>query len=212
MLLMNIFVMIGTIAFAVSGALVGIQKHLDIFGVSFLSVTTAVGGGILRDLLIGTIPPVAFVEPIYCIVSIVSAILTYLFYYKMMRLKNIILLSDAAGLGVFTAIGSNAAFSHNMNGPLVVIFMGLFTGIGGGILRDVFSQEIPFVFKKEIYAVASILGALGLFISHRYLNGILPLYICFIITFAVRMFSIKYSLNLPVLNIESGSSAGHKSL
>lgn len=228
MLLINLFEIIGTAAFAISGALVGIQKHLDMFGVIFLSITTSIGGGIFRDLIIGNTPPVSFVKPVYFLISFGTALFTFAFYYlsghkfyfkakkassyklcrnkdrirKAIRPRNIVVISDAIGLGIFTAIGSNTAIAHNLGQPFLVVSMGLITGVGGGILRDVFAQDIPFVFRKEIYAVASILGALGFYYVYSYFSHIWALYICFLITVIVRLVSIACGLNLPVLRIE----------
>lgn len=202
MLLLNVFEIIGTIAFAISGALIGIEKKLDLFGVVFLSITTSVGGGIFRDIIIGNIPPVAFIKPVYCIVSVISSFITFILYKKIIKLKNIIFIFDAIGLGVFTAIGSNAALAHNNNHPFLVISMGLITGVGGGLLRDVFAKDIPYVFRKEIYAVASLAGSLGFYLVHLVNSDMMPLYVCFIVTFAIRILSVKFDLNLPVYKIE----------
>lgn len=201
MLLISILEVVGTIAFAISGALIGIEKKLDLFGVIFLSITTAVGGGIFRDLVLGNVPPVAFVRPIYCFISGIAGIVAFIFYLRISKLKNIISLTDALGLGVFTALGSNAALAHNMGNPFIVISMGLITGIGGGILRDVFVKDIPFVFRKEIYAVASILGASAMYYSYGRVPHMISIYICFAITFTIRMLSVYLKLNLPVLKI-----------
>lgn len=205
MFLINIFEIVGTIAFAISGALIGVEKKLDLFGIVFLSITTSIGGGIVRDIIIGNTPPTAFVKPLYFLISLASALLTCFFYKTLMKLQNIISISDAIGLGVFTVIGSNAALTHNMNQPFIIVSMGLITGIGGGILRDVFVKDIPFVFRKEIYAVASILGALGLYFAYNNLSHVMSLYICFFITFTIRVFSIIYNLNLPVFKNETAS-------
>lgn len=196
MILINSFEIIGTIAFAISGALVGVEKKLDLFGVIFLSITTAVGGGIFRDIIIGSTPPVVFIKPGYCIISIVTALLTFYFYEQIIKLKNVVLISDAIGLGVFTAVGAKAALNHNLNQVFIVISMGLITGIGGGILRDVFTKNIPLVFRKEIYAMASIAGALGLYFAQN-LSDSLSTYICFSITFVVRIFAVLLNLHLP---------------
>ncbi|ERI93619.1 hypothetical protein HMPREF1982_01601 [Clostridiales bacterium oral taxon 876 str. F0540] len=207
MFLINSFEIIGTIAFAISGALIGIEKKLDLFGVIFLAITTAVGGGIFRDIIIGNTPPTAFVNPTSCIISIATALITFYFYKKLHKLKNIIVISDALGLGVFTAVGANTAVTHEMNYAFIVISMGLITGVGGGILRDVFVKDIPFVFRKEIYAVASILGALCFFFTYNYLSEAMSLYISFIVTFIIRILSMIYNLNLPVPENKENSSA-----
>jgi uncharacterized membrane protein YeiH len=202
MVIFNIFEIIGTAAFAISGALIGIEKKLDLFGVIFLSIITAAGGGILRDIIIGTVPPAAFVKPLYCLISIGFSLVTFLLYKSIIKLKNIINLFDAIGLGAFTAIGANTALMHNMSQPFIVISMGLITGIGGGLLRDVFVKDIPYVFRKEIYAVPSIIGALGFYISYGSTSQMLSLYICFIITFVIRVLSVIYNLNLPVRRVD----------
>lgn len=202
MILISIFEILGTIAFAISGALIGIEKKLDLFGVIFLSITTSVGGGIFRDLIIGNTPPAAFTKPIYCMVSIGAGMFTFMFYTRTVKYEDIISITDAIGLGVFTALGSNTAMIHCPSEPFLVITMGLITGVGGGILRDVFVKDIPFVFKKEIYAVASIMGAFGVYFTHGYVPEIVSLYICFGITFIVRILALRFKINLPVANIE----------
>lgn len=199
MLLLYIFDYLGTIAFAVSGALLGIKKELDIFGVIFLAITTAVGGGIFRDVMIGTIPPTALTKPIYCILGIIFAILTFILNDKIIKLQNIILIMDAIGLGVFTAIGSNSAFTNGYDEIFVVVVMGLLTGVGGGILRDVFVNDIPLVFRKEIYAVASIIGAISFYFANIIFTNNIAMYICFLITFLIRILAIMHKLNLPIV-------------
>lgn len=203
MLLLYIFDYVGTIAFAVSGALVGVKKELDIFGVIFLSITTAIGGGLFRDVMIGTTPPTALTKPIYCMISIVFAVLTFIFYMRIIKLRNVILIMDAIGLGVFTAIGSNAAIVNGYDGIFVVVIMGLITGVGGGILRDVFVNNIPLVFKKEIYAFASIIGALSYYFANSILPNIFAMYICFLLTFLLRILAILHRLNLPIVKTEN---------
>lgn len=199
MYFISVFTFIGIIASAISGALIGIAKKLDIFGVLILSVITSLGGGIIRDILIGNIPPIAFVKPIYFIVSFLATLITCLFYDRIFALKNIILISDAIGLGVFTAVGADTAISHNMNQPFIVVSMGLITGIGGGVLRDIFVQDIPFVFRKEIYAVASILGAISFYLVVNLFSHLLALYVCLFVTFAIRVISVVFNVNAPVL-------------
>lgn len=145
MFLLSSFEVIGTIAFAISGALVGIEKKLDLFGIIFLSITTAVGGGIYRDIIIGRTPPIAFVNPTSSIISIITALIVFACNEKVGRFQKVITISDALGLGVFTAIGCRTAVLHGANNGFLVIAMGLGTGVGGGILRDVFVKNIPFI-------------------------------------------------------------------
>lgn len=114
---------IGTAAFAISGALLGIEKRLDLFRVIFMAITTAVGGGIFRDLIIGTIPPSAIKDPIFSIIAIVCAVITFMFYTHISKFKISMVLSDAIGLGVFTAVGSNAAVNNGVIGGLTFYFI-----------------------------------------------------------------------------------------
>lgn len=207
MSLLNSFEIIGTIAFAISGALTGIEKKLDLFGIIFLAITTAIGGGVFRDIIIGNTPPTAFINPISCIISIIIALLVFLFYEKINKLEKIIIISDALGLGVFTAIGCRAAILHGVSNAFIVIAMGLSTGVGGGILRDVFVKDIPFVFKKEIYALASIIGALCFYYIYKYLPDIMSLYVCCAIIFAIRILSIIYNLNLPMYKVKENDNS-----
>ncbi|MDG4657614.1 trimeric intracellular cation channel family protein [Ectobacillus antri] len=203
MLLINIFVFIGIIAAAVSGSLVGMKKRLDWFGVICLAVATALGGGIIRDVMIGHLPPVAFIKPIYFFVSVGTALITCIFYERITKLQNVIMLSDAVGLGVFTAVGANAAVMNHVHEPFLVVSMGLITGIGGGILRDIFAKDIPYVFRKEVYAIASILGAVSFLLTYNSVSHIFALYICLFITFVVRVVSFYYNVHFPVLKSDS---------
>lgn len=198
MILLEAFVIVGTIATAASGALLGVRKQLDFFGVLMLSLTTAIGGGVLRDVLIGNTPPVAFREPIYMTISTITAIGVLVFYKFFLRWENILLFFDAIGLGAFTAIGANIALQQSNPSPFIAVTLGVVTGIGGGIIRDIFVQEIPLVFRKEIYALASIAGALVLVYARNLFSGGISVLICFIVTLVIRLLSIYYNLNLPV--------------
>jgi len=199
MILLYSFEIIGTIAFAISGALIGIRKKLDLFGVIFLAVTTAVGGGIFRDILIGITPPTAFINPTACIISIITALVVFFFYdEKFNKLEKIVTISDALGLGVFTAVGCRTAMLHNVDGIFAVVFIGMCTGVGGGIVRDILVKDIPFVLKKEIYAIASIIGALFYYLIRQYFSDIISLYTCCLLIFVIRLLAIKFNINLPV--------------
>ena len=205
---LNIFEIVGTLAFAAAGALTGIQKKLDVFGVVMLALITAVGGGIVRDVLIGNTPPTAFMYPMFTIISLITAIVSCFTYQWLGRFNNLILFFDAIGLGAFTAAGANLAFTYEFNRLFVAVMMGLLTGVGGGVVRDVFAREIPFVFQKEVYAVASIAGAIALFYTKPWLgNG--ALYVCFLITVGIRMICMKYDVHLPVIN--TGRAKGEQS-
>lgn len=201
MQLIEIFVYLGIVAAGISGAVIGIQKEMDLFGVTSLCVATSLGGGIVRDLLIGVIPPVAFVEPQYFVASLVAGLLTWVFYPYISRFNNLLMVSDAVGLGVFTAVGAKAALGLGYDKPFIILSMGLITGIGGGVVRDLFSREIPYVFRKEVYAVASILGAGSLILTHHFIPVTFAMYICLLVTFLVRVLCVMYSVNFPVYRL-----------
>lgn len=210
MQLIEVFIYLGIVAAAISGAVVGIQKEMDLFGVTSLCVATSLGGGIVRDLLIGVIPPVAFIEPKYFAASLFTGLLTWVFYPYVSRFNSLLMVSDAVGLGVFTAVGAKAAIGLGYDEPFIILSMGLITGIGGGVLRDVFSREIPYVFRKEVYAVASILGAASLALVHDYMPVTFAMYICLLVTFLVRVLSVIYSINFPVYRLENHKKGKHQ--
>lgn len=195
--LISVFEIIGTVAFAVSGCMVGIKKDMDIFGAIVLAITTAVGGGTVRDILIGVHPPAALKDPFFAAISVITAIIVFAFYDKLNKLNNIIQISDAIGLGAFATIGCSVAIKNNFTSPFIIVCLGLFTGVGGGVLRDVFAREIPFVFTKEIYAVACIIGGISFVIGRNYFGDSFALYTGCFVTFIVRMIAIKCNLQLP---------------
>src|SRR5918912_3950566 len=159
-LLIQILDMFGTMAFAVTGAFRAIEHKSDIVGIIILATITGVAGGVLRDIVFGRIPPVAITNPLYLIITVTTAVILFFLYRTLKKHWNLFLKFDAIGLGVFTVIG--ATFAYNLFGLnfLAMAFSGLLTAIGGGILRDVFVNEVPLVFVKELYASASFVGVL----------------------------------------------------
>ena len=160
---------IGTIAFASSGAMVAVRKRLDLFGIIVLGVITAVGGGMLRDLMIGNIPPNMFRNPVYVLATFLTVLVLFLLFRCWPFLlgsryiegyEKIMNILDAIGLGAFTVIGIDTGVEAGYGDyHFLIIFLGVITGIGGGILRDIMAGETPYVLKKHIYACASIAGA-----------------------------------------------------
>ena len=159
---------IGTISFAISGAMIAIQKKVDIFGVLFLGIITAFGGGLIRDITLGNLPPAMFRDTKYLIFATIASLSVFLTatIFKTAYILNESLIDtinnifDAVGLGAFSVIGAQLTIQLYENaGTFLIIVMGMITGIGGGILRDLLVREIPFVLKKRVYAVAAILGA-----------------------------------------------------
>ncbi len=199
MLVLNIVDIIGTIAFAVSGVLVGIRSKLDLFGIYVLAMITASGGGIIRDVVVGRNIPVFFTEWKYFAAITASMVITCILYKFVSKIISVIILFDAIGLGVFTVTATYQAIEFGL--PLLgVVFAGVITGVGGGILRDILVNEIPLIFRSEIYAIPSILGSVLFYLLHTNVNINLNTYICIAFVLTVRVISVKFGLNLPVLN------------
>lgn len=205
--LFTVVEMIGTVAFAMSGAMTGLKYKLDIFGILLLSVTAALGGGVIRDLLIGRIPPMMFQDYKYLMAAAATAVVLFLlartarrFYQaneqKIEAWNNVF---DALGLGAFTVTGVQAGIhaGYGSNGFLLV-FLALLTGIGGGVLRDLFVQRMPLIFHKRIYALADILGAcLYIFLYRLGLDVVLVTTVTIALVFAIRILATKFHWNLP---------------
>jgi uncharacterized membrane protein YeiH len=153
--LVDVLDWVGTLVFAVSGGLLGVRKRFDLFGVLFLSFVVAVVGGIARDLLIGAVPPVAITDIHYFIISICGGLLTFWWYPKVATMQRTILLFDAVGLALFAVIGARKAIEHGIN-PLMAALLGMITGIGGGMTRDVLAGDVPFVLRGDLYALAAL--------------------------------------------------------
>ncbi len=206
-LIIYIFEMIGTVAFASSGALVGIRKNMDIFGVNVLGITTAVGGGCIRDIILGITPPKMFQNFSYVGASIlISCILFTIFYLNQELLSSrfletyerVMISLDAIGLGVFTVMGIRTAIEASFeNNIFLLIFVGAVTGIGGGMLRDVMAGMSPFVFVKHVYAIASILGAVCYIILRLYIRDTISLFLGAAVVIIIRLLAAHFRWNLP---------------
>ncbi len=163
----------GTFAFAVSGGLLGVQKRFDLFGVLFLAFVVSVAGGMTRDVLIGAIPPVAITDIHYFAIAMVGGLMTFYWYPKVASLQRQILLLDAVGLGLFAVTGAQKAIDHGIN-PLMAAILGMLTGIGGGMARDVLAGNIPFVLRADLYAIAALASAAV--VSIGTVIGVPPIY------------------------------------
>jgi uncharacterized membrane protein YeiH len=148
----------GTFVFALSGAAAGVKNRLDIFGVLVLSFAAGNSGGIVRDLVIGAIPPAAIRDWRYVAVSILAGLITFYWYRIINKLRSPVLVFDAAGLALFAVAGASKALAFHA-GPVAATLLGMLTGIGGGMVRDVLVSEIPTVLRTELYAVAALVGA-----------------------------------------------------
>lgn len=197
-LVLSFIDIIGTVAFAISGVLVGIKKQLDLFGVYVLAIITASGGGIIRDIVIDRNIPVFFTQWKY-FVAITGAMIATCFLYRFVnKLMSVVILFDAIGLGVFTITGSYKAIEHGL--PLLgVVFAGVITGIGGGIFRDILVSEIPLIFRSEIYAIPATIGSVLFYVLENIigLHIAINTYLCVAVVVLIRMVSVKLKLNLP---------------
>jgi uncharacterized membrane protein YeiH len=153
--------LIGTAAFAASGAWVGVRKQMDLFGVLVLGAVTAVGGGTLRDLLLGDIPPFSLKDETYIYITIVVSLIVFANRVKFKTFEKPLLYFDAIGLGTFVVIGTTKALDFQL-GLLGAVLMGVMTGTAGGVIRDLFANQVPLIFRREIYASACIAGGLFL--------------------------------------------------
>jgi len=185
-------------AFAVTGAFKAIEHKADIVGIIILATITGVAGGTIRDIILGKTLPNSLVDPFYVIITIISAVVLFFLYSKLRQHWNIFLKFDALGLGIFTVIG--ATFAYNLVGMnfLVIVLSGMLTAIGGGILRDIFVNQTPIVFVKELYASASFIGAVLFYLTLLITNEIYAATIIgMVITTVLRLVAMKYNWNLP---------------
>ena len=203
---------IGTVAFASSGAMVAVRKKLDLFGIIVLGVITAVGGGMLRDLMIGNIPPNMFRNPIYVFAAFITVLILFLLFrrrpsllgsHHMENYEKIMNFLDAIGLGAFTVTGIDTGVEAGYGEyHFLIIFLGVITGIGGGILRDIMAGETPFVLKKHIYACASICGACLYVFLLQYIHSDYAMLISALLVIAIRILASHYRWNLPGIRTE----------
>lgn len=199
--------MIGTIAFAVSGALSGVSKRLDILGITVLGCVTAIGGGIMRDILLGSFPPAAFTDPVYVSAAIATSVVIFIFAYlneetfsrAMDKLKSAINIFDAIGLGVFAVSGTEVALSYGFSeNAFLSVFVGILTGVGGGVLRDLMVCEIPSVLRKKIYAVAAAAGSVSYYLILKAgALGTIAMLCGIGLTIAVRILASHFEWALP---------------
>lgn len=198
---------VGTVAFALSGAMTGIQKKMDLFGVNVLGVTTAVGGGMIRDLILGLNPPVMFSNPIYALTAVTTSTVLFIFMYvragvypgKYMKMRALLLLTgDTIGLGIFTVVGSHTAIAAGYgDNHFLLVFVGVLTGVGGGMLRDVFAGNTPYILVKHVYAIASLTGALVYVFLLPYLGGLPCMLAGAAVVMLIRFLAAYYRWNLP---------------
>lgn len=195
--------LIGTVAFAVSGAAMGTRKEMDIFGVCILGSATAVGGGILRDLMLDLTPPMAFRDPVWLIVGLVTSVLVFLPMLRRPVQKNkrvwdgVMLVSDAVGMGIFGATAILLAQRNGQSSVWLLVFVAMLTGTGGGVLRDVMAGEVPGVFRRHVYVSAVIAGAILFLAIQPLLPETAAVLISVAATVTLRCLAAHFRWNLP---------------
>lgn len=205
---------IGTVAFSVSGATVAIEAGMDVFGVCILGIVTAVGGGMVRDVILGQLP-VTLVRPVYVIIAAVTALSLFAFLYfrrkctvppRAVLRERILLVMDAIGLGVFTVMGmvSGIRAGYGDNGFLLV-FLGVLTGVGGGVMRDTMAGFKPYIFVRHIYALSSLFGAILFRVLFPFAGEAIAMIPACISVVAIRVLAASFRWNLPKLPPEKRS-------
>jgi uncharacterized membrane protein YeiH len=208
---MTVLDFVGTFVFALSGAVAAVKRDLDLFGVLVLSFVAATTGGIIRDVLIGAIPPATLVDWRYLIICMLAGILTFYWVSIIDRLRSPVQLFDAAGLALFAVTGAQKALAYGLDPPMAAL-LGMLTGIGGGMARDVLLREIPTVLRAELYAVAALAGASAVVIGEMLnmppaattVTGI-------ILCLSLRLGSIYRGWHLPTARRPTPAKENHRS-
>ncbi|MCD8121816.1 MAG: TRIC cation channel family protein [Clostridiales bacterium] len=203
-----IFIMeiMGTIAFSASGAMVGIHKGMDLFGICVLGVVTAVGGGMTRDVILGIVPK-ALTNPVYTLIAAAAALVLFCILYikrdmwqgdRRLMYDQVMFIMDSIGLGAFTVVGVTTGIdSGYADKTFLLVFLGTLTGVGGGLLRDMMAQDPPYILVRHIYACASIAGALCYVLLYRNISEMTALVISPVVVIMIRVLARHYRWNLP---------------
>lgn len=204
-----VFEIIGTLAFAVSGAMTGLKKGMDILGVVILGLTTAVGGGMIRDLVLGITPPATFQDPTYALLAVCAALVVFFpvvqrLFNRIHRLYDILMLiMDSLGLGIFTVIGIRAAYSVPVDYSMfLMIFVGVITGVGGGVIRDIMAGDTPYIFVKHFYACASIIGAMVCCIMWHFTGEMIAMITGAAVIIVLRLLAAHFRWSLPKAKVK----------
>ena len=203
---------IGTIAFAASGAMVGIRKRMDIFGVCVLGFVTAVGGGMVRDVILGITPPNVFRNTDYALVAVITSLMVFTVVYLKKDVMNgnfkiiydrVMLIMDTIGLAIFTVVGVNIGIQQGFVDKIFLLtFVGTITGVGGGLMRDVMAGEAPYIFVKHIYASASVVGAIVCVYMYRSFGTVVAMIASSAVILLIRYLAAYYHWNLPHIEFE----------
>lgn len=188
----------GTFAFGLTGGILAVRKKMDLFGVLVLSVATGLGGGVTRDLILGRVPPATLVDWRFLAAAVIAGLLVFVDFRQIVRWNRFVTAFDAAGLAIFTVTGTTVALSAEL-GAVPSVLLGMLTGIGGGALRDILAAEIPLVLRSEIYAVASLTGAIIIVIASQVqMPGPAVEVLAAAAIFFLRMISVWRGWKIPV--------------
>lgn len=199
---------VGMVAFAISGALAAVQHRMDLSGAVFLAVIVGNGGGTIRDLLLGA--PVFWISQTqYIWIAVLTGLIVFaIAYFKLSTgsgktLNNLLLIFDAVGLGVFVIAGTDKALSYHLY-PSMAVLMGMITGIGGGIIRDILCNDIPVVFRRQLYATPALLGAIAYVLGIRYMNAEAAIWLGVSVIVLIRCLGLYRGWHLPMLRTDVG--------
>ncbi len=199
--LFNILDLLGTVAFAISGALAAMDRRLDLFGIFIIAFVTAIGGGTVRDILIGNTPVTWMENIIYIYLIGVVTIFAIIFRNKLNHLKKSLFLFDTIGLGIFTITGVEIGIKSGLD-PIISITLGAMTGTFGGVIRDILCNEIPVIFRKEIYATACIVGGLAFVLLYEMgVDQDLIYVVTSLTVISIRLLVVKYRISLPSFHL-----------
>ncbi len=188
---------LGLIAFSISGVLVAINKKMDLFGILIIAFVTSVGGGTLRDLLIGNTPVFWMKDAVFTYVITLSAILAIIFRSKINYLRTSLFLFDTIGIGLYTLVGVEKGIHANLH-PVICIALGTITASFGGVIRDILCNEIPVIFRKEIYATACIFGGIVYFLLREFpIDENIVFIISGVTIISIRLIAVKFKIGLP---------------
>ena len=202
MSLFNIIDILGTAAFAISGALSAMNRRLDLFGIFIIAFVTAIGGGTLRDVLIGNTPVTWMQNTFYLYLIGFASLLAIIFRNKLNYLKRSLFLFDTIGLGVFTIVGVETGIRVNLE-PIVCVALGAMTGCFGGVIRDILCNEIPVIFRKEIYATISLLGGTIYMLLYSFsVDSNIIYVVTTLIIIIIRLLVVKYQVSLPLFTVK----------
>lgn len=202
--LVFIFEIVGTVAFAISGAITALKKQMDVFGVAILALVTAVGGGAIRDIVLGNTPPMTFRNPVYALVAIITGVAVFIPLVRTVASKKqkafdmFLLITDSLGLGIFTVVGIRTAIEAGKGENwFLLIFVGVITGVGGGLLRDIMAGNTPYIFVKHVYASASLAGAILCVVLWKPLGATAAMSISAVVIIVIRFLAARYKWSLP---------------